>query len=47
MSTSMEADMAIELIEVPPWITPTLNVVRGAAGTSMSLIASMARPSVT
>ena len=39
MSTSIDASPAIELTDVPPWITPTLKVVLGFAGTWMSEIA--------
>jgi hypothetical protein len=33
MSTSMNISVGMELTEVPPPTTPTLNVVRGDAGT--------------
>ena len=41
----MLADSGIELTEVPPRITPTLNVVFGDAGTGVWLKTRMARAS--
>ena len=45
MSTSIEPSNGIEFTDVPPEITPTLNVVFGLVGTWMSEIAAIARPS--
>ena len=40
----MDAESEIVFTEVPPWITPTLNVVFGSSGTWNSAICAMARP---
>jgi len=45
MSTRMLADSGIEFTDVPPLITPTLNVVLGLSGTGTRLNLSMARAS--
>ena len=42
---SIDASNAIEFTDVPPLITPTLNVVFGEAGTWISEILAIARPS--
>jgi hypothetical protein len=44
MSTSILPVCGIEFTEVPPSITPTLNVVRGSDGTWSPAIPAMARP---
>ena len=41
----MDASKAIEFTEVPPLMTPTLNVVFGVTGTCTSEILAIARPS--
>ena len=45
MSTSMLPSNGIEFTDVPPEITPTLNVVFGVDGTWMSAMPAIARPS--
>jgi hypothetical protein len=45
MSTSIVASPEIELTDVPPWMMPTLKVVFGVAGTWMSEMPAIARPS--
>ena len=40
----MDAEPEIVFTEVPPWITPTLNVVFGSSGTWNSAICAIARP---
>ena len=47
MSTRMLADSGIEFTEVPPRITPTLNVVLGEDGTGVCANACTARASTT
>src|ERR1700731_7664 len=42
-STRIEADSGIEFTDVPPRMTPMLNVVLGDAGTGVCVHTSMAR----
>ena len=44
-STSIQASLAIALIDVPPPMRPTLNVVRGELGTWKSAMRAIALPS--
>ena len=45
MSTSIVASAEMEFTDVPPLMTPTLNVVFGVVGTWMSEMPAIARPS--